>query len=1219
MSGRLEDSADRDERLQEILHSYLQAVDAGEAPDREALVRAHPELAAELEAFFADQDRIEQAARAMRPAEATTLGGAGPRADYPTLPPDGPATSAPGTKVRYFGDYELLEEIARGGMGVVYKARQVSLNRIVALKMILAGQLASPDDVLRFRREAEAAANLDHPNIVPIYEVGEHEGQHYFSMKFIEGGSLSATLARRASEGSNVADQKNLALALRARDKGGQRHIAELMVQVARAVHHAHQRGILHRDLKPGNILLDAQGQPHVTDFGLAKRVEGDARMTQSGAIVGTPSYMAPEQARSEKVLTTAVDVYSLGAILYELLTGRPPFRAETPLDTVLQVLEREPEPPHAIDPKIDRDLDTICLKCLEKEPGKRYGSGEALAGDLDRWLNGEPIVARPSTAWERLVKWARRNPTSAALVLVGSIGSVLLMVVLVVSNLLIADEQRRTRQEQERTQEALNSERDARHELSKSHEDLKLALAQEERALYRQSIALAHSEWLSNNVRRVEPVLDSCNPHLRHWEWHYLKRLCHPDLLTIRAEGHLNSVAFSRDGQRLAVGGDDHTVRILDATTGREIHFLKGHTQPVACVAFSPDGKYLGSAGGDDETVRIWDMTGGTEVLRSSEKQRVNSVAFSPDSQKLAWGGSEGIVKIWDMRIRKVVRTIAAPGLLNKWVASVAFSPDGKRLASLGWPKEVNVWDVTSGKRVFTCGGRSASTVFGAYKVLTDHDEKVVFSPDGKRLAAAGVGSDGTEVKVWDAGTGQELLSIRGHSDGARAVAFSPDSKQLASGGGFFHILGEVRLWDARTGQELFTIRGHTARVASVEFSPDGKRLASAAWDGTAKVWDVTKPQEALTNAGIRGALFRLDFSPDGRRFASVSQRWLLPRLGIPSYEVAVWDSTTGREVASAHALSRMPIAFAFTLQGPYLAWLGENNVIKVIDVVSRREVLNVSELDGEVKSLALSLDGQQMAWTRTDKTVKVWSTTTKKERFTLRGHSGDLDIVRFSPDGERLATGGADRIIRIWNARNGEDLLTLSAHAHPVVSIWFSPNGLLMASLSADKDNHGNMTGTNELKIWDALTGKELNSLRGFMIGGGAFSPDSKYFAVSFMQKEIITLQILDISHGKPLCTLSGDPGPYSLYSFTAFAFSPDSDRLVSVGADKAVRLWDAKTGHEIMTLHGHKVALLAAMFSPDGNRLVTAGSDPPLMDGSEVKIWDGTPLDENKGERK
>src|SRR6058998_1967599 len=294
------------------------------------------------------------------------------------------------------GDYELLEEIGRGAQGVVFRARQKSLNRTVALKVISLGQWASKAHLKRFRREAEAAASLDHPGIVPIYEVGERDGSCYFSMKFVEGGQLDEVVRRAPMS---------------------VRQAAELIAKVARTVHYAHQHGILHRDIKPGNILLDGKGEPHLTDFGLARLVETESTMTRTLDVLGTPSYMAPEQAVGNNAAVGSVtDVYGLGAVLYQLLTGQPPFAGGATYETIKLLLDTEPRQPRLLNPKIDRDLSTICLKCLEKDPKRRYASALALAEDLERWLKYEPIQARHTGIFTRGRKWVRRNPTSALL-----------------------------------------------------------------------------------------------------------------------------------------------------------------------------------------------------------------------------------------------------------------------------------------------------------------------------------------------------------------------------------------------------------------------------------------------------------------------------------------------------------------------------------------------------------------------------------------------------------------------------------------------------------------------------------------------------------------------------------------------------------------------------------------------------------------------------------
>ncbi len=382
----MNDASDRDARLYEALAVYYEAAN----PDRAAALVAYPDLADALAEHFAEQDRLSALAAPLRPVPA------GQEATMPLTGQGEHEVPAAGGTVRYFGDYELIREVARGGMGVVFEARQVSLNRPVALKMILTGILASEDDRRRFRLEAEAVANLDHPHIVPIYEVGEHAGFSYFSMKLIPGGSLVSRLAEFID---------------RPRDA------AEVVATVARAVHHAHQRGILHRDLKPSNVLLDDQRQPHVVDFGLAKRTEVAGEITASGAVMGTPAYMAPEQAMGTRgQITMGTDVYGLGAILYTLLADKAPFAGDSVIETLEQVKLRMPDPPSGAERAVPRDLQTICLKCLEKDPARRYGGAEALALDLERYLRGEPITARRVGRVERAWLWAKRRPAVAAL-----------------------------------------------------------------------------------------------------------------------------------------------------------------------------------------------------------------------------------------------------------------------------------------------------------------------------------------------------------------------------------------------------------------------------------------------------------------------------------------------------------------------------------------------------------------------------------------------------------------------------------------------------------------------------------------------------------------------------------------------------------------------------------------------------------------------------------
>jgi serine/threonine-protein kinase len=408
------DPAARERRVDEAIAAYLEAIDAGAPPNRQEFLARHADVAAELEAFFADRDQFARLAEPLGPAEPPRRGekasdGRHPKELSSTAPQalgdDGAAVCPLGADTRCFGDYELVEQVGRGGMGVVYKAWQRSLDRTVALKMILVGRLASADEVRRFRTEAEAAAHLDHPHIVPVYEVGEHEGVHYFTMKLTEGGSLSGQTAHYPADPEAA---------------------AELLVPVARAVHHAHRRGVLHRDLKPSNILLDAAGRPHVADFGLAKRLKAGADLTPPDAILGTPGYMAPEQAfPGREGVTTATDVYGLGAVLYALLTGRPPFRGQTLMDTLTRVKEHAPEAPSRVNRRVDRRLEAICLKCLQKAPQDRYATAEELAQDLENYRNGDWVNACTFSFWEFVTRAFDRN---RSIVEFGAMGPTMLL-----------------------------------------------------------------------------------------------------------------------------------------------------------------------------------------------------------------------------------------------------------------------------------------------------------------------------------------------------------------------------------------------------------------------------------------------------------------------------------------------------------------------------------------------------------------------------------------------------------------------------------------------------------------------------------------------------------------------------------------------------------------------------------------------------------------------
>ena len=734
--------------------------------------------------------------------------------DTATLPPAGQTTTGSPRPVRAdrcsVAGYEILGELGRGGMGVVYKARHLKLNRTVALKMILAGGHAGAAELDRFRTEAEAVARLDHPGIVQIYEIGENDGLPYFSLEFCPGGSLENKL-----------------------DGAPMRHreAAELVETLAGAMQAAHRQQIIHRDLKPANVLMTTDGKPKITDFGLAKKL-GEQGQTQSGSIMGTPSYMAPEQAASSKDIGPPADIYALGAILYDLLTGRPPFIGATPMDTILQVISEEPVPPRQLQSQVPRDLETICLKCLAKVPEKRYPTAEALASDLRRLLNHEPIEARPAGAGERLVKWVRRRPTLAALIAACILIAITLVGGGVWSYSALAAA---AKSEAARATEAENAEGRAKEALIRSHVNTGMNWADEGYLFYSLpwlAEALRHEKTQGTDQEisgriRLGTVLKGCPATTQLW-FH---------------EGPVTDLAFSPDGARI-VTSSRRMARIWDVKSGDQIGSALTHDDVINRVAFSPDGKYIMTAS-EDKTARIWPTESGKPHVLP-HRGPVMHACFSPDSRQAVTGSSDHTAQVWDVATGKPV---GPPLKHDDAVTGVAFSPDGLRVLTGSTDKTAQIWDAMTGKPVgppFRHSGEVSAVAYG---------------PDGAQVATAS--TDG--ARLWDAKTAQQLHLLVDKPGPVRLVAFSPYGRRLVTTS-----RNRARVWNTDTGEPLpFTIKQRSTIYGAV-FSADGRQLATGGDDNIAQVSDVATGALLVPPLPHSCSVTRVALSPDGRFVAT-------------------------------------------------------------------------------------------------------------------------------------------------------------------------------------------------------------------------------------------------------------------------------------------------------------------------------------------------------------
>lgn len=1089
--------------------------------------------------------------------------------------------------------YTILGELGRGATGVVYRARHTGLDREVALKMLQTGYRVTAVHRDRLRQEARTLALLRHPNIVQVYDFGEQGGCPYFSLELVHGTTLARWM-------SGIVQPPRVA--------------AELVRTLAIAVDYAHRNGVLHRDLKPSNVLIELpqsagesspKSQPgglhppaesiRVSDFGLAKwigePITSATPHTESGAILGTPAYMAPEQAdRTTQRIGPESDVYALGVILYELLTGRPPFRADTPLRTLLQVVHNDPPPITRSHKHAPAELVAVCMKCLEKNPARRYREASALADDLERFLAGEPVVARPIGPVGRFIRWLRREPGVASALLTMSV--MLAVVVPTITWLwwgavAARDQAEQAAEAEARVRKVAQSDQDAAATARRESDHLAVEL------LLNEGIAACDTGDVDRGLDRFLEALRkasdaglsdlefTCRANLALWAERRVIVAVSPPL-----GSSAMAVAFSPDGKRIASGQwanpgnkpGPAVVRLRNPNGLGAIGPALEHEGSVLSVAFDHEGTRL-VTGTTDGSVRIWEVeTGRLARPAIRELSVANAVAFSPDGRTVAAAGSpksstrSGEARVWDVATGDLLAKFSLSGRAD----AVAFTPDGKTLltgarvpgsSEASESGEVRQWDVATGKS-------NGPTLVHGQPV-----NAVTCSPDGKRLVTGG---DDRLVVVWDRVAGHRVGQPLSHPYVVRSVAFTQDGRTVITGGGNWNqppadTEAGVRLWDVETGRLLAPPFAHWAVIHSATVHPDGRTVVAAGRDGYLRLVRFS-PNRPHSERRLPGPAAGLTYTQDGRRLLVAGGD-----RGRSSGYCRWEDVATGRLVRPHLEFPHAVTALALSVDGRRFALGFQNGDVRVFDSDTDALIGSGFRCSDGIGSLAFSTNGESLLTASTERSWSLWDWRTGRLQ-----KSGTGEVAVLSPTGGTLVCGTDDGHVRL-SAGSGETTFESEPRSHKVLSVAFS------------QDGHSVLAGDlgRVVRWWDVSSGRLLGPSvehEGGLVWGGGFlaSTTLAYTVAGNGYKSNCAVHLRDTSTGRLIRRLPHVVNPQ------AVTVGHGGRLLLTGGRRNGVGVWDPRTGYQLGPELGHSTSVRWVALSPDGRSAAAASED------GELSLW-------------